>query len=73
MFEQWKWFHDYLAKRDYTEGTWAEGFEIGVSAHVAGFKALDIGWNHGLWSRMFEANGYKTGKRAGAFHGTDFD
>jgi hypothetical protein len=57
--------------REWTEGTWAEGFEIGVSSYVAGFKSYDIGWNHPLWSRMFEANGYKTGKRKGIYYPTE--
>lgn len=71
MFNQWKWFHDYLTNKEFTEGTWAEGFEIGVSAYVAGFKSFDIHWGHELWARMFEANGYKTGKRAGVYHATE--
>jgi hypothetical protein len=64
MVAQWKWFCDYLNSKDYTHGTWAEGFEIGVSSFVAGFKPYDIGFGHRIWAQMFEPNGYKTGKRA---------
>jgi hypothetical protein len=69
--EQWKWFHDYLCNKEYNEGTWAEGFEIGVSSLVAGFKPYDIGWNNPLWSKIFTANGYKTGPRGGIYHATE--
>jgi hypothetical protein len=72
MFNQWKWFHDYLANKDWTEGTWAEGFEIGVSSFVAGFKAYDIQWFHAIWGKMLPPNGYKTGARSlGIVHATD--
>lgn len=71
LYDQWKWFHDYLINREWTEGTWAEGFEIGVSSYIAGFKPFDIGWNHPLWSKMLEANGYKTGKRKGVYYPTE--
>jgi len=71
FYNQWKWFHDYLANKDWTNGTWAEGFEIGVSAFEAGFKAYDISWHHPIWGKMFEANGYKTGKRGGIVHQTE--
>jgi hypothetical protein len=65
FYEQWKYLHDYLAAKDYTEGTWAEGFEIGVSAVVAGFKARDLGWSHHIFRKMFLYNGYKTGYKSG--------
>lgn len=71
MVEQWKWFHDYLVNKDYTHGTWAEGFEIGVSALVAGFKSFDIGWHHFVWGKAFTANGYKTGSKALVQHSTE--
>ena len=69
--EQWKWFHDYLCNREFSYGTWAEGFEIGVSSLVAGFKPFDISWNHHIWNKVFTANGYKTGPRGGIVHPTD--
>ena len=71
MVEQWKWFHDYLNNKDYTYGTWAEGFEIGISCQIAGFNDYDIGYGHPIWSKVFEPNGYKTGKRAGVVHPTE--
>lgn len=70
MVQQWKWFHDYLVKRDYSWGTWAEGFEIGVSALVAGFCAKDIGYGGTVWGKAFTPNGYKTGPRAGKVYST---
>jgi hypothetical protein len=70
LVEQWKWFHDYLINRDYSWGTWAEGFEIGVSAYVAGFKAKDIGYGGTVWGKAFTPNGYKTGPRAGKVYAT---
>lgn len=71
MVSQWKYFHDYLVNRDFTYGTWAEGFEIGISAYVAGFKDFDISFSHPLWSKMFTPNGYKTGPRGGIVHPTE--
>lgn len=71
MTSQWKYFHDYLINRDYTYGTWAEGFEIGISAYVAGFKDYDITFTHPLWNKIFTPNGYKTGPRGGIVHGTE--
>ncbi len=71
MVESWKWFHDYLNNKDFTYGTWAEGFEIGVSANIAGFVSKDIGFFHELWSKIFTANGYKTGPRGGIYHATE--
>jgi hypothetical protein len=71
MVEQWKWFYDYLNNKDYTFGTWAEGFEIGVSTLIAGFKDLDISSSHPIWSKVFTPNGYKTGLRAGTVHATE--
>lgn len=64
FYNSFKYFHDYLANKDYTEGTWAEGFELGVSALLAGFKPFDIGWHHPIWSKMFTPNGYKIGPNA---------
>jgi hypothetical protein len=61
--KQWEWFYDELNKKDWVYGTWAEGFEIGVSAHVAGFKSFDIGWHHPIFAKMLVANGYKSGHR----------
>jgi hypothetical protein len=71
MVEKWKWFHDYLVNKDYSFGTWAEGFEIGVSANYAGFKPKDITFTHPLWNKIFTPNGYKTGPRGGVVHGTE--
>ncbi len=71
MVEQWKWFHDYLNNKNYTYGTWAEGFEIGISCMNAGFNDYDIGYGHSIWSKVFEPNGYKTGKRGGVVHPTE--
>jgi len=72
MVDQWKLFYKTLNSKDYTYGTWAEGFEIGVSAHVAGFKDYDIGYCHPIWGKMFEPNGYKTGKKSlGIGHPTE--
>jgi uncharacterized pyridoxamine 5'-phosphate oxidase family protein len=68
---QWKWFHDYLINRKTSKGTWAEGFEIGVSSFVSGFKDFDIGWSHPIWSRMFMFNGYKNGHKGDVYHATD--
>lgn len=61
FYEQWKWFHDYLVERNKSYGTWAEGFEIGVSSLVAEFKPYDIGWAHHIWKRAITPNGYKVG------------
>jgi hypothetical protein len=58
---QWKWFHDYLVETNKSYGTWAEGFEIGVSAHVAKFIPFDIGWGHHIWGKVITPNGYKVG------------
>lgn len=71
MVDQWRWFHDYLNNKDYTFGTWAEGFEIGVSCLVAGFKDMDISYYHPIWGKIFTPNGYKTGPRAGVSHPTE--
>lgn len=61
FYEQWKWFHDYLVEKNKSYGTWAEGFEIGISSHVAGMVPFDIGWCHDIWKRTINPNGYKTG------------
>lgn len=61
FYNKWKELHDYLVEKKYTYGTWAEGFEIGVSAITSGFKDFDIGWNHSIWGKAFTANGYKIG------------
>lgn len=71
MVEMWKWFHDYLVNREYSFGTWAEGFEIGVSANYANFKDFNIGWNHELWNKIFHPNGYKNGHRGEIVHATE--
>jgi hypothetical protein len=68
---QWKWFYDYLNSKEYSYGTWAEGFEIGISSCVANFKNMDIGWNHHIWSKIFVANGYKNGHRGNIHHVTE--
>jgi hypothetical protein len=61
FYDQWKWFHDYLVERNKSYGTWAEGFEIGVSSLVAGMVPFDIGWCHPVWKRAITPNGYKIG------------
>jgi hypothetical protein len=61
FYEQWKWFHDFLVNKGISYGTWAEGFEIGISTLVANMKPLDIGWCHDIWSKAIIANGYKVG------------
>lgn len=61
FYEQWKWFHDYLVNQNKSYGTWAEGFEIGVSSLVANMKPYDIGWNHHIWKKVITPNGYKVG------------
>ncbi len=71
MVEMWKWFHDYLVNKDFSFGTWAEGFELGVSADYANFNSFDIGWNHEIWYRMFHPNGYKNGHRGEIHHPTE--
>jgi len=59
FYNQWKNMHDYLVNQGWTYGTWAEGFEIGVSALVAGYESYDIGWSHEIWGKAFTPNGYK--------------
>lgn len=59
FYEKWKFFHDYLVKQNKSYGTWAEGFEIGVSSLYAKMKPYDIGWNHHLWFNIFNPNGNK--------------
>lgn len=71
FYEQWKYFHDYLINKETSDGTWAEGFEIGVSSFIAGFKGFDIGWNHHIWSRVLVASGYKNGHRGNIHHSTE--
>jgi hypothetical protein len=61
FYNQFKWFHDYLANRPYTQGTWAEGFEIGASALAAEYVPYELGWNHHILSRAIKANGHKIG------------
>lgn len=58
MYTQWKWFHDTLCSLPYTWGTWAEGLEIGISAHVAGYVVSPIPTNI---CSMFVASGHKEG------------
>lgn len=67
FYEQWRWFYENLSQRDWVYGTWAEGFEIGVSALVAGFKPYDIGWHHPIFAKMLVANGYKSGHRGSEY------
>lgn len=59
--DTWKELHDYLVAKPYTDGTWAEGFEIGVSALTANYKEYDISFNHPILSKAIIANGYKIG------------
>ena len=61
FYEQFKWFHDYLSSLPFTQGTWAEGFELGVSALVSGYTAYDIGWHHDIIGKIIKANGHKIG------------
>ena len=71
FYEHWKWFHDYLVKKETTQGTWAEGFEIGVSAYRSGFVPYDISFSHDIWSRVFTASGYKNGHKGSMWHATE--
>lgn len=71
MVSKWKWFHDYLCSKEFVWGTWAEGFEIGVSSFVAEFKDFDITYSHPIWCKVFTPNGYKTGVRGGIVHATE--
>jgi hypothetical protein len=61
FYEEWKKLHDYLCNKDFTYGTWAEGFEIGVAAHLAGLKPYDIQFCGTLLSDIVTPNGYKIG------------
>lgn len=61
FYNKWKELHDYLVNQGWTYGTWAEGFEIGVSSITSGFKDYDISWHHQIWGKAFTANGYKIG------------
>lgn len=61
FYEYWKYLHDYLVTKKITYGTWAEGFEIGVSSHMAGFIPYDISFCHPLWKKSITPNGYKIG------------
>jgi hypothetical protein len=71
FYNHWKYFHDYLISREFSYGTWAEGFEIGVSSFLSGFNGYDIGWNHEIWSKMIVASGYKNGHKGSVIHGTE--
>jgi hypothetical protein len=71
FYEKWKWYHDYLISKETSEGTWAEGFEIGISAYYANFIAYDISFCHPLWGRMFTASGYKNGHKGSVWHPTE--
>lgn len=71
FYENWKWFHDYLISKETTSGTWAEGFEIGVSAFRSGFVPYDISFSHPVWTKVFTASGYKNGHRGDIWHQTE--
>jgi hypothetical protein len=71
FYNHWKYFHDYLVSREFSHGTWAEGFEIGISSFLSGFNGYDIGWNHEIWSKMIVASGYKNGHKGNVIHGTE--
>jgi len=59
FYLNWKDFHDKLCSLDYTYGTWAEGFEIGVSATLAGYNMCDITWHSTLLHKIVQYNTYK--------------
>jgi hypothetical protein len=61
FYNEWKKLHDQLVTQGWTYGTWAEGFEIGVSALMSGYVPFDISWHHHIWGKAFTANGYKVG------------
>lgn len=61
FYNKFKWFHDYLINKGYSYGTWAEGFEIGVSSYLAGYKSYELGWGHPLLSKAIKYNGQKIG------------
>jgi hypothetical protein len=60
-YNEWKKLHDHLVNQGWTYGTWAEGFEIGVSALLSGYNAYDLSWHHPIWGKVFTPNGYKVG------------
>jgi hypothetical protein len=61
FYEGWKSMHDWMANLPYTEGTWAEGFEIGVAAHLAGYVTHDMGWGMSVINNCMVASGHKVG------------
>ena len=73
MVDQWKYFFEYLQNRDFCYGTWAEGFEIGISSHIAGFNGMNLDshpqW--GLWSNWMTASGYKNGHKGDVHYETE--
>lgn len=71
MVEQWKYFFNYLQDRDYSWGTWAEGFEIGISAELAGFNSKDIGFCHPIWNTFMTPSGYKNGHKGNIAYATE--
>jgi hypothetical protein len=71
MVEQWKYFFNYLQDRDYGYGTWAEGFEIGISTHLAGFNPKDISFSHPIWNRFMMPSGYKNGHKGDVSYATE--
>lgn len=71
MVEQWKYFFNYLQDKDYSWGTWAEGFEIGISAHIAGFVPKDVGFCHPIWNTFMTPSGYKNGHKGDIQYATE--
>ena len=73
VVDQWKYFFEYLQNRDFCYGTWAEGFEIGISSHIAGFNGMNLDshpqW--GLWSNWMTASGYRNGHKGDVHYETE--
>lgn len=61
FYTNWKNLHDHMVNLPYTEGTWAEGFEIGVASLLAGYVAHDMGWNLTTVDGCMVASGHKVG------------
>lgn len=61
FYDAWKYMHDWMVALPYTEGTWAEGFEIGIASYVAGYNAYDMGWHAEVINNAMVASGHKAG------------
>ena len=71
MVDQWKYFCEYVQNKEYGWGTWAEGFEIGISAHLAGFNPKDISFSHHIWNKFMTPSGYKNGHKGSINYATE--